>query len=233
MPATIAVRPVTHTSRRQAARWRLLSSRMIAAAAVPREDRAAVARLVEQLAVPRHTLVRGACRRARLPPRRFLPPAATWPRQNGQRNRRPFCARWRRSGASRSEPACRRHAPAPRSASAWPRRPRHRAVTLALPLAKPATPPVPSPEIVYAFGGSRSVRLTLPPKVALTGPTLATTLAVNSVSVTFSISRQPGIARFRVSGSFSACQTRSRGAGIRVFAGHFHRHIPFLRSRNL
>ncbi len=57
--------------------------------------------------------------------------------------------------------------------------------------------------------------VTLPLKVAFTGPTLATTLAVNSVSETFSMVWQPGIACFRISGSLSPCQTRSRGAGMR------------------
>src|SRR6266702_2985853 len=51
--------------------------------------------------------------------------------------------------------------------------------------------------------------------VALTGPTLATTLAVNSVSETFSIVSHPGMHSFSVSGSLSRSQTRWRGTGMR------------------
>ena len=57
--------------------------------------------------------------------------------------------------------------------------------------------------------------MTLPLNVALTGPTLALTLAVSSVSLTLSSCSQPGIACRSTSGSFSASQTRCRGAGIR------------------
>src|SRR3954453_13198054 len=87
--------------------------------------------------------------------------------------------------------------------------------TLALPFAKPATPPVPSPLIVEPAGGSRSVSVTLPAKRAETGPTLALTLAVNSVSETFSMVSQPGMHCFKVSGLLRCSQTIWRGAGIR------------------
>jgi hypothetical protein len=50
---------------------------------------------------------------------------------------------------------------------------------------------------------------------ALTGPTLTTTRAVNSVSESFSISSQPGIAARSTCASLSAAHTRDRGAGIR------------------
>src|SRR5690349_7797868 len=58
-------------------------------------------------------------------------------------------------------------------------------------------------------------RVTLPVKVALTGPTLAWTVAVISVSDTFSSDWQPGMVALRIAGSLSAAQTFSRGAGIR------------------
>ena len=61
--------------------------------------------------------------------------------------------------------------------------------------------------------------MTLPLKVALTGPTLARTLASARGRRACSSSSQPGIDALRISGSFSASQTRWRGA---VLAGHVH-----------
>jgi hypothetical protein len=58
-----------------------------------------------------------------------------------------------------------------------------------------------------------SVRLTLPLKVALTGPTATLAVAVNSVSLVLASSWHPGIDRFRISASFRAAQTVARSAG--------------------
>ncbi len=60
-----------------------------------------------------------------------------------------------------------------------------------------------------------SDRVTLPVNVADTGPTLVVTLAVSSVSDSLVSSWQPGMALLRISGSFSASHTFSRGAAIR------------------
>src|SRR6266513_2130954 len=87
--------------------------------------------------------------------------------------------------------------------------------TVAPPLAKPATPPEPSPEMRYLFGGSRSDSVTLPPKVAFTGPTLNTTVAVISVGEDISRDWQPGMDFFKISGSLSAAHTLSLDAGMR------------------
>ena len=57
--------------------------------------------------------------------------------------------------------------------------------------------------------------MSLPVKRAFTGPTSAITLAVKSVSDSFTISSQPGMHWARISGSLSASQTFSRGAAMR------------------
>src|SRR5215212_1570980 len=58
-----------------------------------------------------------------------------------------------------------------------------------------------------------SDRLTLPLKVALTGPTAILAVAVNSVSLVLASSWHPGIERLRISASFSAAHTVARSAG--------------------
>src|SRR5579883_593869 len=87
--------------------------------------------------------------------------------------------------------------------------------TAAPPLAKPATPPWPSPEILYPLGASMSDSVTLPLKAALTGPMRSRTLAVISVSESLSSDSQPGMQACSTAGSFSAAKTLSRGAAIR------------------
>src|SRR5205823_13933241 len=72
-----------------------------------------------------------------------------------------------------------------------------------------------SPVIVQPGGGSQPVSVTLPEQLAFTGPTLAVTLAANSVSETFSMVSHPGMHCFSVSGSLSRSQTSWRGAGMR------------------
>src|SRR4249919_1914963 len=74
-------------------------------------------------------------------------------------------------------------------------------------------PPSPSPEILYPFGGSRSVSRTLPLNVALTGPTLLVATARNSLGPVTSRDWQPGMQALRTSGSLSLAHTVSRGAG--------------------
>src|SRR6185437_2699845 len=60
-----------------------------------------------------------------------------------------------------------------------------------------------------------SDRVTLPLNAALTGPIRRRTLAVISVSESFSSDSQPGMQAFSTSASFSAANTFSRGASIR------------------
>src|SRR5690349_11228670 len=60
-----------------------------------------------------------------------------------------------------------------------------------------------------------SDRVTLPLNAALTGPMRSRTLAVISVSESFSSDSQPGMQAFSTSASFSAANTFSRGASIR------------------
>jgi len=56
----------------------------------------------------------------------------------------------------------------------------------------------------------------LPENLALTGPTLAATVAVKTSSPSRSIRSQPGMQRRKTSGSFSARHTASRAAGMRT-----------------
>src|SRR5437764_328106 len=58
-----------------------------------------------------------------------------------------------------------------------------------------------------------SERVTLPLKVAFTGPTATLAVACSSVSLSFSSASQPGMHCFRISGSLSAAQTVARSAG--------------------
>src|SRR5579863_9335810 len=78
------------------------------------------------------------------------------------------------------------------------------------------------------MGGSRSVSVTLPEKLAFTGPTRATTLAVNSVSETFSTVSQPGMQALSVAGSLSFSHTAARGAGMRSSPCISMRMLPLL-----
>src|SRR5204862_6506317 len=59
-----------------------------------------------------------------------------------------------------------------------------------------------------------SLSVTLPVNEALTGPMRRRTLAVISVSLSFSSDSQPGMQAFSTSWSFSAANTFSRGAAI-------------------
>src|SRR5262245_58487720 len=71
--------------------------------------------------------------------------------------------------------------------------------------------------MVYPTGGFLSSSVTEPVKFTDIGPIFSVTLAANSVSERFSSSLQPGMQRFKTSGSLSAPQTTSRGAAMRYW----------------
>src|SRR5476651_868981 len=78
-----------------------------------------------------------------------------------------------------------------------------------------------------------SDKVTLPEKPALTGPIRKRTLAVISVSESFSSVSQPGMQACRIAWSFSAAKTLSRGAAILysplISMGDFHLSTPAFR----
>src|SRR5258706_9565062 len=85
--------------------------------------------------------------------------------------------------------------------------------TCAPPLPKPAAPPEPSNVSEYDSGAFRSVSVSLPLKRALIGPTAAAITTLKWFSSTRSSDSHPGTDARRISGSFSASHTRSRGSG--------------------
>src|SRR6185503_13123757 len=82
-------------------------------------------------------------------------------------------------------------------------------------LAKPAGPPLPSPERVYPLGGSISESFTRPENLAEIWPSLNAATAVISFSDVASRLSHPGMQALRISGSFSALHTVFCGAEIR------------------
>ena len=74
---------------------------------------------------------------------------------------------------------------------------------------------------------------TLPPKLAFTGPTWARTLAVNSVSDSFSTrltARDAALQDLRI---VEPLPDALAGSGDAKLARHFHRQIPFLQSASV
>src|SRR5471032_1871323 len=78
-----------------------------------------------------------------------------------------------------------------------------------------------------------SDKVTLPENPALTGPIRRRTLAVISVSESFSSVSQPGMQACRIAWSFSAANTLSRDAAILysplISIGDFHLFTPAYR----